>query len=193
LDALGQYYKEAGNLDGVLTVKAEADAVFSSTSRPPMWPSESNTVEFVRLQKAYGDAIETAVAPVQSEYKDKLATLEALFTRAGNLQEAEAVKRVLDNLPVVGTWRTASGEISFVITFNADGTWSRTGYDSSGYDHSMRPHDYVGKWRWTDPGKRQIKLEWIHQGWVNDGNISTDGTKIDLSVDRYHQTILRIL
>jgi hypothetical protein len=187
LAGLQEHYTKAGSLEGALAVKAESDAIFSNICSPPMGPPKTSLQEFTQLQKEFGDAIQSAISPLRDRYKSSLAALQSRLTRTGNLEGAIAVKNTLDNLPVTGRWRTVSGEISFVITFKSDGTWSRTGYNKAG------PHDYAGTWNWKDPGKHQIGLVWVPEGWKNDGDVSPDGKKIDLHINKdYRQTILRL-
>jgi hypothetical protein len=87
---------------------------------------------------------------------------------------------------VTGKWRTTSGKISFVVTFRSDGYWTRTGYDKGS------AKDYAGTWYWKDLGQRVIGLEWVPEGWKNEGDVSPDGRSIDLHVNDYRQTIYRI-
>lgn len=186
LTALQDRYTKSGNLEGAVAVKAELDAVFSFTSDPPIPPPKASLTEFNQLQKRYTEDMQSALAAAQQRRKADLATLQGRLTRDGDLQGAIAVKNAIEALPITGKWRTMTGEISFVITFNADGTWSRTGHDKT------KPADYTGTWKWSNPSRTKLAIRWDSPDWHNDGDLLPDAKRIDLRVNNYRQTIYRI-
>ena len=98
--------KASGNLEDVLTLRDEVDAVREGVDPLPALPATA-TQEFKQLRKTYEEArrvIEkshaTSVSDLASKMSEALKTKEVQLTKAGKIDEALAAKKMREALEV---------------------------------------------------------------------------------------------
>lgn len=140
LDKLLDTFTKNGQLEDAIAVKAEKQSVIENASSAASTSpgSAKKPAQVEPLRKAWIQAREKAILPSKAIYVRELQKLQATYTKAGQLEEALAVKQELENVDAdSGTsgdavtastqsksflgkmWATASGTR---FTFKADGT-----------------------------------------------------------------------
>lgn len=140
LDKLLDTLTKNGQLENAIAVKAERQSVIENPSSAASTSpgSAKRPAQVEPLRKTWIQSREKAIQPSKAIYVRELQKLQATYTKAGQLEEALAVKQELENVDVgsetggkaaaaskqsksfVGKkWATASGTR---FTFKADGT-----------------------------------------------------------------------